>query len=70
MIQQRKNQKKAYIVGNKLFVNGQLWKDQGSAECDVKQNRCNIKTGNHECLNVCSWNISKGIIRKLKDGNF
>ena len=65
MVKERQENKKAYIVGDKLFVNGTLWKEQGSAESDINENR-SVKSA----LKVCSWNISKGIIRKLADGEF
>ena len=65
MLKERQENKKAYIVGDKLFVDGTLWQEQGSAESDINENG-NVKNVHK----VCSWNISKGIIRKLADGEF
>lgn len=65
MLKERQENKKAYIVGDKLFVNGTLWKEQESAESDINESG-SVKS----VLKVCSWNISKGIIRKLADGEF
>ena len=65
MLKERQENKKAYIVGDKLFVNGTLWKEQESAESDINESG-SVKS----VLKVCSWNISKGKLRKLADGEF
>ena len=65
MLKERQENKKAYIVGDKLFVNGTLCIEQGSAESDINENGSVTSV-----LKVCSLNISKRIIRKLADGEF
>ena len=68
MLNERKNGKTAYIVGDKLFINGRLWKGQEAAECDENstENESSGKSG----INICTWNISKGLVRKLSDSGF
>ena len=51
MLKERQENKKAYIVGDKLFVNGTLWKEQESAESDINESG-SVKS----VLKVCSWN--------------
>ena len=62
MLKERKNNQKAYIAGDKLYVNGELWKQQESAENDTQHHK--------DVLNVCSLDIPKGLVRKLSDKSF
>ena len=68
MLNERKNGKTAYIVGDKLFINGSLWKDQEGAECD--ENSTENESSGKSVINICTWNISKGLVRKLSDSGF
>ena len=68
MLNEQKNGKTAYIVGDKLFINGSLWKGQEAAECD--ENSTENESSGKSVINICTWNISKGLVRKLSDSGF
>jgi hypothetical protein len=51
-----------------LFVNEELWKGYGLAEDDTFQ--CSRSEDGKSYITICSWNISKGLVLKLEDGNF
>ena len=70
MLKARKESQKSYINGDKLFINGQLWKEQDSAEKRYNSALSSAKKGYRNVLETCSWNISKGLLRKLRDGIF
>ena len=60
MLNERKNGKTAYIVGDKLFINGSLWKGQEAAECE--ENFTENESSGKSVINICTWNISKGLV--------
>ena len=50
------------------FINGSLWKGYEAAECD--ENSTENESSGKSVINICTWNISKGLVRKLSDSGF
>ena len=71
MLGKRKEKKAAFMVGDKLYVDRVLWKEQEFAEDgrNINSVKENLKS-NKNSLKVCSWNISKGLLGKLADKEF
>lgn len=71
MSEKRTEKKAAFMLGDKLYVDGVLLKEYELAEDgrNINSVKENLKSNKHS-LKVCSWNIFKGLLRKLADNEF